>query len=398
MAHVVQTDQLVSEGILTADQGAIIASRSRRVMVSLAINTVLSIGIIAAAAGFIALLADAFSVALLGAVFLALGAAILTRADALYRMFGLAAALIGAGMLAGGSSIEVIDTFGEDAGGLALAALGLAASGSAAGLHRKATARTGFLSGSLLILAVGMHLLGLYTWAAAAEIDGVPAALVHLWAAMMLFAAGVVIDVRLVTALAIVPFAQILDTGTFYAFAMYAFYSPESTLTIVQMALAMAVCVAVAGQLADRYRRHTHLFGIMAFVVANLCFLVGSLWGDVVGSHLWGPGHYRYEGDYEAYTEAVRAFEARTLVISDHVYSIVWAVLLIAAAVWAANTHRRGIFNAAMTFAAIHGYTQVFETFYDEPLAYVIGGLAAIPLAWGLWRLNDRFESLASAP
>jgi hypothetical protein len=46
-----------------------------------------------------------------------------------------------------------------------------------------------------------------------------------------------------------------------------------------------------------------------------------------------------------------------------------------------------------MTFGGIHAYTQAFETFYDEPLAYVIGGLAAIPLAWGLWRLNDQFEA-----
>ncbi|MFT7059052.1 MAG: hypothetical protein ACJASV_001559, partial [Pseudorhodobacter sp.] len=37
------------------------------------------------------------------------------------------------------------------------------------------------------------------------------------------------------------------------------------------------------------------------------------------------------------------------------------------------------------------GYTQAFEIFGDDPLAYVIGGLVAVPLAWGLWRLNARF-------
>ncbi len=31
----------------------------------------------------------------------------------------------------------------------------------------------------------------------------------------------------------------------------------------------------------------------------------------------------------------------------------------------------------------------MFENSADEPLAYVIGGLAAIPLAFGLWRLNN---------
>lgn len=52
--------------------------------------------------------------------------------------------------------------------------------------------------------------------------------------------------------------------------------------------------------------------------------------------------------------------------------------------------NRRGLFNAGMTFAGIHAYTQLFENFGDEPLAYVVGGLAAVPLAWGLWRLDGK--------
>ena len=130
----------------------------------------------------------------------------------------------------------------------------------------------------------------------------------------------------------------------------------------------------------------------MGFVVANLCFLVGSLWGDVVGLSFWEAATpYPQSGDWTARDAARAAFQARTLVISEHVFAVVWAGLLAAAAVWAARGNRRGLFNAAMTFGAIHAYTQVFESFYDQPVAYVIGGLAAIPLAWGLWRLNERF-------
>jgi hypothetical protein len=51
MAHVIQTEALVKEGVITSDQGNIIARRSRQVMVSLVINAVLCFGIIAAAAG-----------------------------------------------------------------------------------------------------------------------------------------------------------------------------------------------------------------------------------------------------------------------------------------------------------------------------------------------------------
>jgi hypothetical protein len=216
---------------------------------------------------------------------------------------------------------------------------------------------------------------------------------------LFLMAVGMFIDVRLITALAIVPFAQVLETGTFYWSAMYAFYSPESTLSILQLSFAMAVCVAASTLLADRWRRHTQIFVIVAFIVAKLCFLVGSLFGDVVGSHMWGPGTSSWcdDGTYEEFRIARDAFEATAITISDHVYSIVWAVLLIAAAFWSATTHRRGIFNAAMTFGGVQAYTQAFEAFYDEPLAYVIGGLAAIPLAWGLWRLNDMFEARNTA-
>jgi hypothetical protein len=393
MAHVIQTEALVEEGVITPDQGNIIARRSRQVMVSLVIDSVLCFGIIAAAAGFIGLLADALAVAVVGGLFLAIGATILIRATDIYRMFGTASALIGAGMLTGGASIEILDKMGEQSGGLALLVLGLIGSGVSAFLHRKGPVNTSFLTGSILLMTGAMHVGGLYVWASVAELSGVVVPITHFYAAAIVFAVGTFIDVRLITALAIVPFAQMLDTGTFYWHARYAFYSPEGTLTILQMSAAMVACVAVAGVLVDRYRRHTHIFGIMAFIVANLSFIVGSLWGDVVGSNIWGPGYNDYSGDWDSYREARAAFKASALVISEHVYSIVWAVLLVAAAFWSVNTNRRGIFNVAMTFGGLHAYTQAFETFYDEPLAYVIGGLAAIPLAWGLWRLNDQFET-----
>lgn len=138
MTHVIQTDALINEGILTADQGSIIARRSRQVMVSLAINSVLCFGIIAAAGGFIGLLADALAVSIVGGLFLAIGAFILTKGQDLYRMFGTASALIGAGMLAGGATVEVLDIFDTDLGGLILAGLGLVGAMITAALHKKA--------------------------------------------------------------------------------------------------------------------------------------------------------------------------------------------------------------------------------------------------------------------
>lgn len=394
MAHVIQTETLVAEGILTADQGIVIARRSRQVMVSLAINSVLCLGIIAAAIGFVFLLANALAVAIVGGLFLVAGGYVLLKSDALYQMFGNAAALIGAGMLTFGAMFDLVDKLGQRSGGIALIALGAAALVGTVLLFLRSPSHVRFLTGSLVLLAGSLHVTGLYIWGGAVDLSGFSVPLTHAYVALLMIGAGILIDVRVVTALAIFPFAQVLETGTFYQSAMYAFYSPEPTLSILLMGGAMAVCIALAAVLSDRVRNHTHMFGIMAFIVANLCFLVGSLFGDTVGIELWGPGSssWQYEGGYENYNEAREAFNLTALHIHEHVYSIIWAIALVIAAAWAAHTNRRGIFNAAMTFGAIHAYTQAFETFYDEPLAYVVGGLAAIPLAWGLWRLNNRFE------
>ena len=133
----------------------------------------------------------------------------------------------------------------------------------------------------------------------------------------------------------------------------------------------------------------SRVLAVLAFIVANLCALVGSLWGDVVGDNLWGPGRVAAPGEtWEDYQATREEFEVTALVISEGFYSILWAVVLAAMIAWSAMRANRGLFNTAMTFGAIHAYTQVFESFGDEPLAYVIGGLAAIPLAWGMWRLN----------
>ena len=255
MAHVVQTEALVYEGILTPDQAKIIARRSRQVMVSLAINSVLCFGIIAAALGFISLLGDALAVAIVGGFFLGIGATILVKATDVYRMFGIASALIGSGMLVGGAAAEIVSTFSDDTAGLIMLGLGLIGAVITAALHQKGSDRTGFLTGSILLMTTAMHIGGLYLWAGDADLPGAIVPMLHLYVATITLAVGIFIDVRLITALAIVPFAQMLDTGTFYWHAMYAFYSPETTLSILQLSVAMAVCVAVSGILVDRYRR-----------------------------------------------------------------------------------------------------------------------------------------------
>jgi hypothetical protein len=385
MPHVVDTQRLIAENILTEAQGAEIARRSRETMVSLVVNVVLCVGIVAATLGLVFWLADALAVAVAGAVFVAAGVAVLARGGELYRMLGNAAALVGAGMLVAGGGIELVDKFQDIAGWLMLG-LGAGLAAGAYGVFAR-TASLKFAAGAVLLMGVALHLWGLGL--AVEGVSGLPRALLLGYAAALVAGAGVLVDVRFITALAIVPFAQMLDTGTGYFHAAYFFYSPEATLTVLQMSALVGAGAWAMTRTPDRFGRHAGILAIMAMVVGNLAFLVGSLWGDYVGAELVGGRPVWVNGmEWTDYHAAIDAWEARFLHISEHVFTVVWAVLLAGGAFWAAHSNRRGLFNAAITFGAIHAYTQLFETMSDQPLAWALGGLAAIPLAWGMWRLN----------
>ncbi|WP_370654100.1 hypothetical protein [Pseudotabrizicola sp.] len=253
---------------------------------------------------------------------------------------------------------------------------------------------TRFVQGAILLMGVALHLGGVGILVEQMPIGGWWMVLVYGYAAVILAFAGWLTDVRLVTAFALIPFAQMLDTGTVYFRAVYVFMSPEPTLSILQLSMLLVAMVWIGSTVAERTARHTRILATMAFIVANLCALVGSLWGDVVGQTLWGPGQsWHSDLSYDAYAAQQDAFMATALEISPAVYSILWALALIVIVAWAANSNRRALFNAGVTFAAIHAYTQMFESFADEPLAYVIGGFATIPLAWGMWRLNHWFTT-----
>ena len=394
MPHVVDTESLVAESWITPEQASEIARRSRETMVSLAVNAILCAGILAATFGLIFWLADALAVAVAGALFLAMGAGILLKGGALYRMLGNAAALVGAGMLVGGAGFELVDSFREVAEPVMIAA-GLAVAVASLWLFTRGPDVLRFCSGAVMLFGLALHISGLGL--AMSDIDGLLRAAFLGYVALLVAGAGALIDVRFVTALAIVPFAQMLDTGTAYYHAAYVFYSPESMMTILQMAALVGACIWAATKLTDRLARHTGIIAIMAVVVGNLAFLVGSLWGDTVGMSLASGGPVWESGmDYTEWRATRDAWEAQFFHISEHVFTIAWAILLAAGAFWTAHAGKRGLFNATMTFAGIHAYTQLFETMSDEPLAWAIGGLAAIPAAWGMWRFNQYLAGRAA--
>ncbi|SDD68624.1 hypothetical protein [Ruegeria marina] len=397
MFAVADTDGLVADGVITPEAAREIEARSRQAMVTLGINTVLCLGILSATGGLIFWLQDPLAVSVVGLMLLAGGLGVLARGTEEFRMFGNAAVLIGGGMLCGGGTVELVSNH-EQIAGQALTLLGGLVMGVAAYVFVRDFMGVRFVIGAVALMGLAMHVGGLGYLIAYNDVSGLPASLFYLYTAVLLAGGGWLLDVRLVTALAIAPFAQMLDTGTFYFHAAYVFYSPESTLSIVQMAVLLLACVWVAGRYDERVARHARILSVLAFVVANLCALVGSLWGDVIGETIWGPAEPEVwsEGAWDAYTRARDAYRETALFISEDVYSILWAVALLALLFRASHRGNRGLFNTSLVFGVIHAYTQMFESFGDEPLAYVIGGLALIPIAWGMWRFDRRLKERAT--
>lgn len=372
MTVLVDVHRLEAEGVLTPDQVEMLRARGRETLVRLAVGVILTGGVVAATVGLILWLADPRGVALGGVGFLALGWVCLTQGTGALRPLGNAITVIGAGMLTGGAALELMVNNPALAGPVLLPA-GLALAGAAAGLRR--ARRFSFVGGAVFLMGIALHLVGGGWLLEQAGVQGWPMPLAALYAAVLIAGAGALVNVRFVTALAIVPFAQILDTQTVYSFARYSFFSPEPTLSILQMAALTLASFWLAGRVDERWGRHALTLGMMGFVVGNLSALVGAHWGDAVGAHLWGQ---------------------TLLTLSPGFYAIAWAVLLAATIATAAHRGRRGLFNAAITFAAIHAYTELFLSLSAHPQAFAIGGLAALPFAWGLWRL-DRWMAIRAA-
>ncbi len=222
-----------------------------------------------------------------------------------------------------------------------------------------------------------------------------------IYAALGLSLCGVVLDVRFVTALAVIPLTFVLSARVFYEHSYYAVVFPEPTLTIVVLGALAVALVVLARRVRERSGRHATTLGLMCFLAVNMGFWIGSLWGDVIGLTLWGP-HWETvtaglpdEQTYDAWRTAVDAFETGAIVVPAEVFALLWALVLAGTVVWAARSGQRLMFNMAVTFAGIHFYTQYFERLEVTPGSIAIAGLIAIAVAWALWNFHRRRSSNA---
>ncbi|WP_138466818.1 hypothetical protein [Poseidonocella sp. HB161398] len=422
MFVIADTERLVADGVLTAPQAAELESRARASMVELAAGLLLSFGILAAAGGVIFWLRDAIAVALCGSAAVAAGLALRAWAPRLLQLFGTAALLTGAGMLLGGSAAELLWNHPALAGPVMVPAGALVL--IACGLLIGKRPGEGFALSAILLMGLAMHLGGLYRLLTPldpqAPWHGAVAAGFWAYAALLLAAAGRITDLRWVTVLAILPFAQILSLGLGTGGGQYLlFMLDDPTIALLQMAALAGLCLLLLPRLGRTGARHAAVLLLAALILANLCAFAGSMAGDTVGSTWFAPRYadfsapplsadataaeraqwqeaLRAAGD--RYDAALAAWKDRALTISEGAYSLVWALALAGLMLWSAMGLHRGVFNASAAFAVLHAYAQIFLRFDGQPLAFVIAGLAAIPLAWGARQANRWLAGRAALP
>lgn len=175
-------------------------------------------------------------------------------------------------------------------------------------------------------------------------------------------AAAIVARSGLLIVLAVLAFSSSLGARTGYEHATYFLGIEEPTLTIVVFGIIALGAYLLSKVVASAYERLALMAARTSILLVNFGFWIGSLWGD--------------------------SFERFGVNVDDTVYVVVWALALIAIAIWAARENRRWVVNIAAVFGAIHFYTQWFERLGADPLTVLLAGILALGFAIGLWYFN----------
>ena len=192
------------------------------------------------------------------------------------------------------------------------------------------------------------------------------------------FAATAVLTRSLMAALSVVSLAGCLGARTGYVHAMYSLSIQEPTVTIVLFsALALGLYLVSLRVRAD-YERIAIAAARMSVVLVNFGFWVGSLWGD----------NLRLVRAVFLNDDAVRMVRRGGAMIPAGMFSIGWALALIAVGVWGVRSNRRWVVNVAAVFAGIHFYTQWFSILGPNAFSVLAGGILMIAAAFALRSLN----------
>jgi hypothetical protein len=305
--------KLVEEGKLTREEAEKLTALAAHDIGSLGINILIGFGVVAIAAGTVALVPTPLMAVTLGLALFAAGCAIVLNRVQQWILLGQICLVIGALMFGGG-----VIAYGD--GSLA----------------------------SMLVVT------GAFAVAAIAARSS------------------------LLMALAVLAASACLGARTGYSHALYSLAILEPTLTVVLFSALALTAYQASQRLPADYEHIAITAARTSLLLINFGFWIGSLWGDPLML-------LRSMND----KDVPSALMTKTI-IPAAVFSILWAVVLLGAGIWAVQVNRRWLVNLIAVFAGIHLYTQWFERLGATPLSVLLGGLVMLASAFAFWIFNRR--------
>jgi len=198
-----------------------------------------------------------------------------------------------------------------------------------------------------------------------------------LFVTVLLAAAGVIARSGLLIAASVLALGACLGAKAGYWHATYALAIYEPLLTIVLFSALALATYWLSHQLRADYERLALMAARTSVLMVNFGFWIGSLWGDRL-----------------LLLRGLTRADHPSVIIPDWLFSIGWAVALIAVGVWGVQVNRRWVVNVAAVFGAIHFYTQWFERLGASPVSVLLGGVLMLVIALVLWKFNKRAASV----
>ncbi|MCZ7642333.1 MAG: hypothetical protein M5U33_05840 [Pseudorhodoplanes sp.] len=168
-----------------------------------------------------------------------------------------------------------------------------------------------------------------------------------------LAAAAVLARSSLLAALAVISLAGCLGARTGYVHAMYSLSIREPAVTIALFGALALAAFRLSHRFSADYERLLVTVSRVSVFLVNFGFWIGSLWGDrlILVRRIVAAGALPPEGGLMRMAPVIPAY----------VFSIGWALALVAVGVWGVRANRRWVVNVAAVFGAIHFYTQWFQ-------------------------------------
>ena len=222
-------------------------------------------------------------------------------------------------------------------------------------------AHTCILMGALL---VGGAIIDMYP-----ESQGSFAAVTALFALFSLVARSGLLAVLATVALSVTICARSGEPHS-YALAMQ-----EPTTTVILFSIVAIGLYQISSRVPQDYGRLALLSAKTSVFLVNVGFWVGSVWGERSGV----PGS-PWQGK---------------IIVDERVFSVTWAIAIIAAAAWAWRRNLRWTVNTMALFGGIHLFTQWFEYFEATPGTLLVAGLFAVVIGMGLKKINSRMKNMS---